>query len=339
MITVLQVNKQGNRILSYTCTDGKTNKDISKEQLIQYIDAKQVTNAKKQIYKGQIIVRVKTNNNKGNTKSERNNTVKNDVISIAKRLNYENSLGIRYDEALQNMHVIYFGNFAYSKTINDIIREYVLNMNSNTLDVKLTDTTPYQNCNDSPYFRVKYTVKNCILGAYFRLELDGNSTLKCIGRIGNCDDNGKIFDTEKKEYSYINISVSTAQTLLDVIIEICTQIKPDITRAISEQKNANKSSKDFFSLMQNKKCYGVIRLSEDSKEKLEQFIKEYNPKEIIVATEDYNEAVGPISVGLDECIKMLWEGVFYSCGHSRVRRVYYRKLNGKIYIFGARPSY
>lgn len=47
MITVLKINKQGNRILSYTCTDGRNNKDISKEQLIQYIDAKQVTNAKK----------------------------------------------------------------------------------------------------------------------------------------------------------------------------------------------------------------------------------------------------------------------------------------------------
>lgn len=59
MITVLKINKQGNKILSYTCTDGKNNKDISKEQLIQYIDAKQVTNAKKQIYKGSTIIRVK----------------------------------------------------------------------------------------------------------------------------------------------------------------------------------------------------------------------------------------------------------------------------------------
>ena len=37
MITVLKVNKQGNRILGYTCTDGKNTKDISKEQLIQYM--------------------------------------------------------------------------------------------------------------------------------------------------------------------------------------------------------------------------------------------------------------------------------------------------------------
>lgn len=28
MITVLKINKQGNRILSYTCTDGRNNKDI-----------------------------------------------------------------------------------------------------------------------------------------------------------------------------------------------------------------------------------------------------------------------------------------------------------------------
>lgn len=51
MITVLKVNKQGNKILSYTCTDGKHNKDISKEQLIQYIDAKQVSNAKNKFIK------------------------------------------------------------------------------------------------------------------------------------------------------------------------------------------------------------------------------------------------------------------------------------------------
>ena len=59
MIKVIKINKVGNRISSYTCTDGNTTIDISKDQLIKYIDAKQAENATKQIYKGTIIIRVK----------------------------------------------------------------------------------------------------------------------------------------------------------------------------------------------------------------------------------------------------------------------------------------
>lgn len=58
MITVLKINKQGNKIISYTCTDGGQTLDLSKEQLCGYIDKKMVSNAKIQVYQGNIIVRV-----------------------------------------------------------------------------------------------------------------------------------------------------------------------------------------------------------------------------------------------------------------------------------------
>ena len=58
MIRVISINKQGNKIISYTCTDGKRNSDLTKEQLIEYIKRKQVSNARLQIYKGSSIVRV-----------------------------------------------------------------------------------------------------------------------------------------------------------------------------------------------------------------------------------------------------------------------------------------
>lgn len=58
MITVLQVMKTANRIDGYLCTDGKDTKVLTKEQLAHAIDHKQVNNATKQTYKGQLIIRV-----------------------------------------------------------------------------------------------------------------------------------------------------------------------------------------------------------------------------------------------------------------------------------------
>lgn len=58
MITVLQVMKTANRIDGYLCTDGKDTKVLTKEQLANAIDHKQVNNATKQTYKGQLIIRV-----------------------------------------------------------------------------------------------------------------------------------------------------------------------------------------------------------------------------------------------------------------------------------------
>lgn len=59
MIKVLNINKQGNRIVSYTCTDGSKTLNLTKEQLSQYILQKKVLNATQQIYKGTTIIRVK----------------------------------------------------------------------------------------------------------------------------------------------------------------------------------------------------------------------------------------------------------------------------------------
>ena len=59
MLTVLGVNKVGNRIESYTVTDGKATFEETKTRLINYIRNHQVTNATVQVYNGNVIVRIK----------------------------------------------------------------------------------------------------------------------------------------------------------------------------------------------------------------------------------------------------------------------------------------
>lgn len=58
MITVLKINKQGNKITSYTCTDGNKTLDLTKEMLIELIGKKVVVNAKIQVYQGRTIIRL-----------------------------------------------------------------------------------------------------------------------------------------------------------------------------------------------------------------------------------------------------------------------------------------
>lgn len=58
MIKVLSVNKEGNRVKSYTCTDGASTAELSKEQLISHINNGNVSNARIQVYKGNTIIRV-----------------------------------------------------------------------------------------------------------------------------------------------------------------------------------------------------------------------------------------------------------------------------------------
>ena len=74
MVTVLKVNKLNNRIISYTCTDGNTTVDISKQELETYIKRKLATNATIQTYNGRTIIRVtdvlKANTNINTKKSE-----------------------------------------------------------------------------------------------------------------------------------------------------------------------------------------------------------------------------------------------------------------------------
>lgn len=80
MIQVLKINKHGNRIVSYTCTDGSKTLDLTKEQLINFIDRKMVNNAKKQVYQGKTIIRVDdaakfiSNPVQNNIKEDSNNT-------------------------------------------------------------------------------------------------------------------------------------------------------------------------------------------------------------------------------------------------------------------------
>ena len=59
MIKVIQVNKDGRLINSYTCTDGARTIELTKENLIPYIQHGQVVNAKLTWYNGKPIIRIK----------------------------------------------------------------------------------------------------------------------------------------------------------------------------------------------------------------------------------------------------------------------------------------
>lgn len=78
MIKVLKANKQGRNIVSYTCTDGNTKQQLTKEELAQLIESKQCTNATKYIQNGKLTIRInkeKSGRKKKNNINEQYNTI------------------------------------------------------------------------------------------------------------------------------------------------------------------------------------------------------------------------------------------------------------------------
>lgn len=86
MIQVLNVNKQGNKVVSYTCTDGMQTLNISKQQLANYIEQHLVTNATKQLYNGSIIIRVKDANKINFEKMMAKSKLLNDYTEINRQI-------------------------------------------------------------------------------------------------------------------------------------------------------------------------------------------------------------------------------------------------------------
>lgn len=98
MIKVLNINKQGNKIISYTCTDGSKTLDLTKEQLSQYILQKKVLNATQQVYKGTTIIRVKDVPQQIYNSKALNNKVKKE---LNKDINKSTYIKIEYLRAKQ----------------------------------------------------------------------------------------------------------------------------------------------------------------------------------------------------------------------------------------------
>ena len=57
--TVTSINKDGSKVSSYTISDGTTERNIDKDEIVTMINNGEISNAKVQIYKEQVIVRVK----------------------------------------------------------------------------------------------------------------------------------------------------------------------------------------------------------------------------------------------------------------------------------------
>ena len=127
MITVLKVNKQGNKIISYTCTDGAQTLDLSKEQLCGYIDKKMISNARIQIYQGNIIVRVNDAIKDVQTAPTNNNI--NSVYTILDYINEAKNSGIS-ELSLADI-VVNTNNLAIRKVKNNQVAKSQQNVSAN----------------------------------------------------------------------------------------------------------------------------------------------------------------------------------------------------------------
>lgn len=132
MIKVTKINKQGNRIQSYTCTDGKQTLDLTKEQLISYIDKKMVSNAKKQTYQGKTIIRI---NDKEISYIE---VPKQSNIKTADNLNqckYTQNDKVQTVDKLSNTQLIKFIEEAKKRGIKELSLEQIV-VDTSTLNIR-----------------------------------------------------------------------------------------------------------------------------------------------------------------------------------------------------------
>ena len=113
MITIISINKQGNKIISYTCTNGAEIKNLTKKQVSELIDKKQVSNATKQVYKGNLIIRVK---NKNVTHHSNN---KSDLTQIKRIIGKQMLMGNAKKVS------IYEDNYVVVSTIDDTTIVYI----------------------------------------------------------------------------------------------------------------------------------------------------------------------------------------------------------------------
>lgn len=116
MIKVLSVNKQGNRIISYTCTDGSRTIDLTKGQLSNYISNKQVINATQQIYKGNTIIRIKSDTyNRLNS-----NMVDTQLCNNENKYKTQESVFERFKNFLDSIDDIVILSFNYNSSENKL---------------------------------------------------------------------------------------------------------------------------------------------------------------------------------------------------------------------------
>lgn len=84
MVKIIKVNKVGNKIESYTCTDGRKVIQLSKNEVIKLIRKKQVVNARLQVYRGKEIIRVREAF-KEHTKSAEDKTIEHKETVVPER--------------------------------------------------------------------------------------------------------------------------------------------------------------------------------------------------------------------------------------------------------------
>ena len=85
MIRIISVNKVGNKIQGYTCTDGSRTENLTKEQIVQQIKNKNVENAKVQLYNGNYRITDKVT--KEVLSSKKTNTTKDSMYVFEHNLN------------------------------------------------------------------------------------------------------------------------------------------------------------------------------------------------------------------------------------------------------------
>lgn len=138
-IRVLSINKQGNKVVSYTCINKVNNfkGNIYKDELVGYIKQGMVENASVQVYKGQTIVRVKDADTNVQEKpniikgsSVKSVTVDNtgkEMEDPSTKLNNGDAIGIN-----QIGNIVVYGIYDKSKAIPDL-NVYIKDLKSSSM--------------------------------------------------------------------------------------------------------------------------------------------------------------------------------------------------------------
>lgn len=101
-IIVKSINKNGNKIIDYICESNGKLINLTREQLINQINDRKVDNARIQVYKGQIIIRIKQDEQgKITEKKERQTNKDKTVADLMKEV--AKSFNVDYVEQYSNV--------------------------------------------------------------------------------------------------------------------------------------------------------------------------------------------------------------------------------------------
>lgn len=112
-IVVKNINKNGNKIIDYSCELNGSKLNLTRDELIDKINNKEVENARIQVYKGQIIIRVNLENQDTSIKNSQSRDTKTKQSKEKGETSAELMIKISNDFNLK--HIEEYSNFFFEK--------------------------------------------------------------------------------------------------------------------------------------------------------------------------------------------------------------------------------